>query len=236
MWRRADAVVCSTEEQRTEIGRLCANVHVILDVQDSAVRERKREYGLGSTVNLFWEGLPYNLDGFRSLDSVLRELSRERSVAIHLMTLPSFGRWSGRVGRINTADLAARRFDRAYVYQWNAPLLSRVATGCDLAVIPLDLANPFARGKPENKLLLMWRMGLPALVSRTPAYARAMHDAGLEMTCQDEGQWRERLRAYLTDEDARRQAAEQGHAFAVREHSAERIFARWDRVLESVGR
>jgi len=231
----ADAVVCATAEQEAIIRPRCANVHVILDVQDSAVREVKRDYRIGDTVNLFWEGLPYNLSAFAGLRGVLEALARERPVAVHLMTSLSFGRLSGRVGRVDTSALAAKLIPRAYVYEWNEEMLSRVATGCDLALIPLDLADAFARGKPENKLLLMWRMGMPTLVSRTPAYDRAMRAAGVAMTCETEAEWLRRLRETLGDERARREAGERGREFAVGVHSAERSYARWDQVLGSIG-
>jgi hypothetical protein len=233
--RRADAVVCSTVEQQRMIGLLCDNVHVILDVQDSAIHERKRDYRIGDTVNVFWEGLPYNLHEFAALSEVLRELNRERPVALHLMTLLDFGRYSGRLGRVQTSRLAGRVYDRVYLYQWNEHLLSRVASGCDLALIPLDLSKPMAAGKPANKLLLMWRMGMPALVSATPAYLRAMSEAGVEGGCRSERDWLHHMRRLLSDEHGRRMAAERGHAYATQEHSAERIFRRWDEVLQSIG-
>jgi hypothetical protein len=235
MCKRADAVVCGTEEQREAIAAFCPNVHVILDIQDEVVRDLKTDYTVGDTLNLFWEGLPYTLGQFATVSDVLRRFGREREIAMHLMTSLSFGRWSGRVGRVQTRRLADRLFERAYLYEWNAQLLSRVATGCDLAVIPLDLASPFARGKPENKLLSMWRIAVPTLTSATPAYMRAMDGAGLEMSCRDQDEWLDSLRRYAADEGMRRDAGRRGRAFADSEHSAEQILERWDRVFESLG-
>jgi hypothetical protein len=235
MCKRADVVVCGTEEQQQAIAAFCPNVHVILDITDEVVRELKTDYRVGDTLNVFWEGLPYTLTQFATVSEVLRRFGRERPVAMHLMTSLSFGRWSGRVGRVQTRQLADRLFERAYLYQWNEQLLSRVATGCDIAVIPLDLASPFARGKPENKLLSMWRMAVPTLTSATPAYTRAMDSAGLAMSCRDDNDWIEKLRSLAADEHGRREAGSRGRVFAVREHSAERILERWDRVFASIG-
>ncbi len=235
MCRRADAVVCVTEEQRHAIEPLCPNVHVVLDIQDYAVHGVKSDYTAGDTLNLFWEGLPYTLPEFGRLRDVLRELADERPVALHLMTDLSYGRLGRHIGAGQTRNFADKLFSRAYLYEWNELLLSQVASGCDLGVIPLDLSNPFARDKPENKLLLMWRMGLPALCSATPAYERAMRAAGVDMSCTSADDWAHKLRHYAADADARRIAGERGHAYAEREFSRDRMLARWDAVLESVG-
>ena len=37
--------------------------------------------------------------------------------------------------------------------------------------------DPMMVGKPKNKLLLFWRMGLPTLVSAIPSYKRAMQES-----------------------------------------------------------
>jgi len=235
MCSRADAVICTTEEQRSAVGRFSPNVHLILDIYDSAVREVKSDYTAGETLNLFWEGLPYTLPEFGLLRKPLHELGEERPVVMHVMTDLRFGRWSRRVRTVETKDLTAKLFDRAYLYEWNELMLSRVASRCDLGIIPLDLSSPLARGKPENKLLLMWRMGLPTLASATPAYTRTMEAAGVEMTCTTRADWSQKLRAYALDEDRRRLAGERGRAYAEREFSRERMLQHWDAVFESVG-
>ena len=32
-----------------------------------------------------------------------------------------------------------------------------------MAIIPIDLTDAFARGKPENKLVMLWQLGMPVL-------------------------------------------------------------------------
>ncbi|PZS09931.1 MAG: hypothetical protein DLM64_09730 [Solirubrobacterales bacterium] len=232
---RADAVVCTTVEQQELIAPHCRNVHTILDIHDDEVRAVKSDYATGDTLNLFWEGLPYTLPDFRLLSGALRALGTERRLAVHVMTNLSFGRLGGRLRKAQTRDVLDRLFDGAYLYQWNAEMLSTLATACDLAVIPLDLTHPLARGKPENKLLLMWRMGLPVIASATPAYTRAMAAAGVDGVCASAAQWSQSLRRFAQDEALRREAGQRGRAYAQRECDREALLARWDRVLDSVG-
>ena len=61
MCRRADAVICSTEDQRKQILPFCANVHAILDFHTSVVRVRKNIYSADDVFHFVWEGQPGNL-------------------------------------------------------------------------------------------------------------------------------------------------------------------------------
>jgi glycosyltransferase involved in cell wall biosynthesis len=234
MGRRADAMICSTEEQRQDYLRLCPNVHLILDVQTDVSREVKQEFGVGATVNIVWEGYPYTLDGFDVIKPVLRELSKDRPLALHLITALEYNEYAGRFRHRQTASRLHGFPPATFLYQWNMELLARIATGCDLAVIPLDLADPFARGKPENKLLGLWRLGVPVVASATPAYRRAMDGAGLALACETPDDWLVALRRLLSSEDERRHASQAGRAYAEREHGEEQVLRRWDALFESV--
>ncbi|MEA2301300.1 MAG: hypothetical protein QOE44_1835 [Solirubrobacteraceae bacterium] len=236
MCERADAVVCSTEEQRADIGAFNPNVHVILDSHTTVATQRKETYRAGPVFNLVWEGLPYTLGGFREIEGVLRELARHRELALHLITDLRFRQYAGRFRSRETAVAARGIFDRCYLYEWNEQLLARIATGCDLGVIPLDLTDPLARGKPENKLLLLWRMGIPVVVSATPAYRRVLDAAGLPMACADAAAWEATLATYVESEALRAAAGRRGAEYAELHAGDDRLLERWDAVLESVGR
>jgi hypothetical protein len=234
MCERADAVVCTTAEQKADILPFCPNVHVILDYHDHLVTTQKDDYSADAPLKLVWEGLPWNLGDFRAVSPVLREVGRERPLAMHLVTDLEFSPHAGRLVPRRTDRVARKLFDNFYLYQWNEQLLAQIVTACDLALIPLDLDDPFNAGKPENKLLLFWRLGVPALASATPAYKRAMDDAGVSMACADEGAWRDALHTYLGDEAARRDAAQRGLRYTARHHSEEHLLERWDRLVDSL--
>ena len=109
-------------------------------------------------------------------------------------------------------------------------------SSCDLGVIPIDLADPFVTGKPENKLLVQWRMGLPVITSATPAYRRAMNEVGTpELTCQNKSQWIAALDRMMSDEAARLDAAKRGRAYAEGKHGSAALLARWDAMFSSLG-
>ncbi len=234
MCRRADAVVCSTQEQRTDYLRFCPNVHVILDAHTEFGNQPKCDFALGDTVHLVWEGLPQTLQGFTKIAPALRELAHERSVALHLITDLSFARYARTFGHVHTERVARRIMPNTYLYEWNRHLLPFLVTACDVALIPLDLADPFARGKPENKLLLFWRLGMPTVTSASPAYRRAMAKCGLDLTCEMSRDWASTLRRLLGDDQLRLRASERGRSFVEAHHGDDQLLARWDRLFGSI--
>ncbi len=141
------------------------------------------------------------------------------------------------MGKRYTTDLVRRTFgslDDVYLYSWNEQTAATVMTACDLALIPIDLKDPLVCGKPENKLLLFWRMAIPTIVSATPAYARAMQDSGVHMACTTPQDWAQMLERYMADEAARRDAGQRGKQFAERHYNVEKMLSQWDEVFASV--
>lgn len=235
MCRRANAVVCSTAEQRQSILEFCPNVHVILDHHGPEATMRKHSYDAHSPFRLAWEGLPHTLPAFAELREPLTRLRERHNIELHVITDLEFHRYAGRFSRQRTESFAARYIDRARVHEWQVNTVAETLTSCDLAVIPLLLNHPLYVGKPENKLLLFWRLGMPAVTSATPAYMRAMLSAGLDMTCTDGADWERTIERYIIDRDAREDAGRRGYQHVTREHSDARLLKRWDAVFESVG-
>jgi hypothetical protein len=238
--RRADAVVCCTEEQRQSILPFCANVHPILDFQPETGFAHKTGWKAGEPFHIVWEGLPQNLGEFSVLAGVLKELKSRRKITLHLVTDLELARVSTDVLKQPTQRFVKKvlGIDDVFLYQWNHRTLSAIATACDLAVIPLRLDDAFAAGKSENKLILFWRMGLPVVCSATNAYRRAAQGAGLEhtgMLCATADEWTRAIERFIDDEAVRREAGEKGRAFAEAEHGEGRLAERWDVALASVG-
>ena len=233
MCRRADAVICSTEEQRRNVLPFCRNARVILDIH-AMYGARKTTYAAGDVFHFVWEGLPHNVAFFEEIGDVLRGLASRHRIALHLVTALRYRQYADKFGSRRTEDLARRLPVPVLLYAWNERTCPPILAAGDLALIPVPLDDPFAAGRPENKLLLLWRMGVPAVVSATPAYSRAMVGAGLPMACRDEGEWREALEKYVWDEGARREAGRRGRAFVEANHGEELVLAQWDELLHSV--
>lgn len=236
MCRRADAVVCTTEEQKRDVQHYCSNVHIVLDLHSSVVRKVKEDYRCGEPFNLVWEGLPSNIIQLKRIRDVLRDISKRRSLVLNIVTDLDQPRLLGGLGRVQSLDLAREAFDSVRLHPWDEATCSEFIRNCDLAVIPIDLSDLFVTGKPENKLLLLWRMGMPVVTSATPAYQRAMRDAGLEgLACRDRREWLVALERLIADESLRRDAAMRGRELAETRFGREVMLARWDAVFSSLG-
>jgi hypothetical protein len=195
----------------------------------------KTDYAVGDdTLHLVWEGLPHNLVFFREIEETLQRLGKKQRIVLHVVTALKFRQYAGRLWSRRAETLLRGLRVPVYLYEWNERTCPSILAAADLAVIPVPLDDPFAAGRPENKLLLFWRMGIPAVVSATPAYARAMAGAGLEMACRGRNEWWNVLGQYASDEQARRDAGQLGRAFVEANHGEEQILARWDRLFGSV--
>lgn len=236
MCERADAVVCSTAEQRATILGMCPNVHVILDYHGEDITSHKVDYRMNVPPKIVWEGLPHTLGTLRTIAPALRELQRESYAEVHLVTDLHFKQYAGRFRRRTTSEIADRLLTSYELHKWSPVTLAEVAIRSDFAVIPADFDDPFSAGKPENKLLLLWRMGLPVIAASTPAYARAMAAVGTpRLACRNEREWRAALRELVGDEAARRHAGCLGRAFVEANFARERVMSSWDALFESVG-
>jgi hypothetical protein len=235
MCQRADAVICTTIEQREQIHPYCQNVHIILDFHGTVVRTSKKDYSTKDIFNFVWEGLPGNLAFLCEIRDVLLDLRKHHPIAIHAITDLRYGKYlGGRFGQRRTEDDARKIFEPLYLYEWNEATCSQIICACDLALIPVPVQDPLCSGKPENKLLLFWRMGMPVVVSATPAYARVMQQSGLLMACQTPADWRETLEKYILDETGRGDAGQKGRAFAEQRYGEGRMLDEWDAVFDSV--
>lgn len=247
MCSRADAVVCTTLKQKNDIQKYCKNVYIILEFHFKVIREIKTNYSVGKRINLVWEGQAENIHGFLQIKEALSELNKKYPIALHLITDLERRKYMNIFRRVSVLDEIKQIFDDSYLsntasghnslvyfYQWNLEMLSRIITGCDIAIIPLDIHSPMMCGKPENKLLLFWRMGMPTIVTATPAYESAMAKCGSGMCCSNNGEWQTKLEGLIKDQEARLATAMQGKACADTFYSEEEYLKQWDRLFQSV--
>jgi glycosyltransferase involved in cell wall biosynthesis len=235
MCRRADAVVCTSETQRSHVREVAAgsDVRIILDCYDPESVGRKHDYRLSSPPRVVWEGLPFNVQTLGLVRDALAGLPGHLRPEVHVVTQPLFRPYARRFGRRTARAVAERALPDVHVilHDWNLETVGDAVAACDVAIIPLELEDAFARSKSAQKLVSLWALGMPVVASATPAYDEAMHAAGLGLACGTTGDWIRALTDLLSDEQARRDAAAAGQAFVAAHASRELMLARWDELL-----
>jgi hypothetical protein len=236
MCRRADAVICTTDEQKGLIQPLCGNTHIILDIHDSTVKSVKCNYHASTPFNLVWEGLPSSLSYLKVIGPVLSELSRRKPLTLNIITDVDRPRLFGKLGRIDSLEFARRIFDKVTLYQWDEITCADLITRCDVAIIPIPLDNPFASGKPGNKLALLWRLAMPVVTSATLSYQAMQNSAGLgHFACRSNSDWHAALNRLMTAEEERCEAGQRGYSFVAKNLGTDKLLQLWDNVFKTLG-
>ncbi|MGD0811218.1 MAG: hypothetical protein ABSA91_16150 [Acidimicrobiales bacterium] len=232
MCNRADAIVCGSPEQKVELEAFNGNVHDILDFNEEIGGEPKSDYEMRRRPVLVWEGLSYSVGHLRLLGAVLDELNA--ALDVRIITDPFVPRIGAHYFRMPTDRVLRQTFANCDLRPWEKQSMPALVTECDIAVIPIDLSDPVARSKPENKLMLLWRLGMPVVTSGTPAYRRCMQAAGLDNACDSTGDWARALRNLLADRTARLSAGVVGREYVERYCGTPALVQRWDHLLASV--
>jgi len=233
---RADAVVCSTREQAENLQQLSDSVHGVLDLHEEFGVTEPREAVDRRPVHVVWEGMYPTLVACRQVLPALHRLAAGPGVVVHLVTDRRSPRFMNRFGIRDVAEVVADWGVEVRLHDWSVEELRRVALLADLAIVPVETDDPYTRGKPENRMRIFWRLGLPVVASDTPAHRRAIEVAGLESDslCLTSGDWVGALQALAGEPATRHRLAVNGQAAAVDAYADSGILRQWDRVLGSV--
>lgn len=232
--RVADLVICSTEEQREMILRYNPNVFVSFDYFGDELGAAKEDYARSGKLRIVWEGQSTTLPNLQVIREPLNDL-RDR-VELHVVTDPVIHRFFGRFSAYPAMDALSGIECDKHFHHWDRATFSRRITDCDVAVIPIDRSNRLWWGKPENKLVLLWQLGMPVLTTATPVYQRVMNAAGIDMSCETPGQWGQQLeRLIKSDAGQLRELGNKGRQHADRSYSKDEFLKRFDEAFASLG-
>lgn len=184
MFDSADTIICCSPEQAKLIKQYHDDVRPVLDVFDDEIEIKKTNYELTveSELHVFWEGFSH---GNRRIFIMLRDILsaiQGRNVHLHIMTDPVYCYLAGSYMCCATYSLLSKLFKNTgvtiHLYDWNPLIFSRIASKCDMALIPIP-DNSMMQSKPESKLILMWKTGLPVIATPIASYKRVLNNAGL---------------------------------------------------------
>ena len=237
---KSDAVICSTVEQRKEIKKYNSNVHIILDNMDDDIINFKKIYiRKENEINILWEGLPSNIYQIKELKNALNNIGKFTTVNLHIISDLSSYKYFSSFYKINTEKIIKNISlnINTYLYQWNPTALASISSLCDFGIIPVDQESLFTLGKPENKLLLLWKLGLPVLVSNTKAYSRTLKNASLGdmMLCKNQKDWEKKILKFINLEPKQKEIiSRQAKKYANKHSNKQVLLNLWSELINDV--
>jgi hypothetical protein len=235
----AQAVVCETIEQRETILPFCKNTHTILDFHEEfPFLPFSGKTEAQNFPALMWEGLPFTAKGLLLLRESFFEIAKSNPISLEMVTdleypilLGKYSYQSTEKILQNIPKMLGKNFK---LTKWNLEAVIDAAERSHIAVLPLDPSGTLNPLKAENRLLMMWRIGLPALASPSLAYSRVMAAAQINGICRDSNEWQRKIIEFMESVELRRESVERGQQYIRDTHSKENLFDSWDRLFESV--
>ncbi len=238
----SDAVICSSIEQEAVINPLNSNTHIILDSHEEIKFIEPKIAGSSHSIEkrILWEGQPATIRGVQQISPVLFELSRKNNLYFDFVTDEKYFEFLGKFFKRKTSHLLKQDlnsvFDRMRIVPWSPDNLAMAAQKSSIAMIPIDLSIPMQKLKPENRLLIMWRLGLPCLTSSSSSYARVSRDAGVSAACGSQEIWLDKFNNLLNDPVYAHREILLGQNYIRETHSKTVLLNKWDQAIESVMR
>jgi glycosyltransferase involved in cell wall biosynthesis len=116
------------------------------------------------------------------------------------------------------------------VYNWNSLTFSSIAIKCDIAIIPIP-NDPVMKRKPENKLILLWSLGIPVVASRTSSYDRVMKSINQDFLCDDISDWNIKILELANSKEIRERYMSNANIYLENQHSRNSILKIWESVF-----
>ena len=162
----------------------------------------------------------------------------ENDTKINFVTNEKYYKFLGKYISQSTFNLISSRLGAMVTEQnivpWTVDNLRNSAELSSVAILPVLLSNPIQYLKPENRLLIMWRLGLPTLTSNTPAYARVAQKTGLDFICENNQEWQHKIDKVLSDQRYALEMVSIGQEYLRKSHNAEHLLKKWDSAIDSV--
>ena len=234
------AVICSSVEQEKVIRPYNLNTHIILDSHDEIpfIDAKLNKPKSGSEIRILSEGQPATIRGVQEISSTLTQLTRTNSLHFDFVTDESYFEFLDKYIKRRTLTLLKKDlgeiFPRVSITPWTLTNLADTARRSSIAMIPSNLSVPMQLLKPENRLLIMWRLGLPCLTSSSPAYIRVTNQAGVNGACKDPETWQLNFNRLLNDSSFAYNEIVRGQNYLSENHSHRILLEKWDRAIESV--
>ena len=229
-----DAVVCASEEQARVARKFSKNVFCIPDHTHNENISIKKDYLSNDIINIGWEGLGSNVYQLNTLKNVFKEFSKTHKFNLHVISDKTSYKYMNRYIKINNEKSIKSLCENVIFHEWNNDTYSSILASCDLAVIPINLNSRMASGKPENKLIHFWKMGMPVITANTKSYTRVMAECDVDLVCNMETDWIKKLRLLSDDYELRKAIGKKVYNYSNKYYGSKAVINMWDSMFNQV--
>ena len=236
----SDLVICSSVEQERIIKPFNRNTRVILDSHDEIPFMNPRDLRTADSKEktILWEGQPATIRGVRAISPTLNEITQTNTLRFDFITDEYFYKFLGKYLKRSTTVILKKDLheisNQVNIIPWSVDNLIKSAGKSAIAMIPINLSVPMQALKPENRLLIMWRLGLPCLTSASPAYSRVMSKAGTTGTCIVNEDWKTNFERMLNDRSFAYDEVVRGQDYLRENHTSSILLSKWDEAIASL--
>lgn len=236
MIKSTDILLCTSVEQRKTLDSLHDNVIVAKDFFGEDTTLKKLDYSIqkSNELNILWEGFSHgNLKIFRIIRKICDTMIGYK-IKLHFITDPDYCRIGTSYMCTSTFLVLKKIFNGSNVevntYSWNKLTFAAIAINCDFAIIPIP-NDPVMIRKPENKLILLWSLGVPVIASRTPSYTRVMNAINENYLCDNIQDWRDKIRELVSSIANRENYMSKAKNYIDENFSTDSVNSIWDSIF-----
>ena len=184
---------------------------------------------------LFWEGLPYTWKEVFPLFAEIQKSFEGDNFILNIVTSEKYKSLTKPRGfhssRTQIATYEKKYGFKTNFYPWNLQNLLEAAQVSEFGLLPVGNQKEMFL-KAENRLLIMWRLGLPTLFSNTPAYSRVSSLSGVTSgKCESAQDWLDCISEWRKNPTLAIRQVELGQLYIKQMHSEENFLQKWDNLV-----
>ena len=236
MLKNSDIIVCASEEQKNTYNIFNKKTIIVLDYFNFEVNFSKLEFKDldKNEINFFWEGQSHgNINIFLYLRSILKKISY-RKINLHIVTDENYCLLGGKNFCFSTKKLLNVLFKgtgiNIFFYIWNKKNLNEAAKKSDIGLIPLPKNSRYLN-KPENKMVLMWSLGLPVLAEKTVSHSRLLMNLEIDLLSNTTIEWKSKIDRFMKSDKIQSKYIDLINKYLETKYSTDKITRLWDEVI-----
>lgn len=189
----SDVVTVGSKEQKDYLSKYTNSQIIIINDNfeefDNLIIEKKPL--INHSINILWEGYSHSLFYIaRFIKEILVKSKKviNKDINLYVVSDCIMCRYFARFFCSSTEQFLVKKFGKTgikiFFKEWNTHNLVLFSSICHFAIIPLTRERLFSQ-KPENKILLYWKLKIPVVVSSIPSYKRIMTVTNNDIFCCD---------------------------------------------------